>query len=109
MDLGFLSSLLGKQGDNSALTMLLPLLLGNKKPDPGASSGLGTLLSGLMNASPKKAEGFPPLFGDPDEKTSDQNGLFNVLGSLLNLPKNEKPEAKAAPEFPYELQYNRPQ
>ena len=104
MDLGFLSGLLGGQG-NSTLTMLLPLLLGGKSPD------LNGLLSALTKSGEEKQRGFPPLFGENEQKyAATDSGLFNMLGKMLtSAPANKKDSAQASAEYPYELQYNRPQ
>ena len=104
MDLGFLSGLLGGQG-NSTLTMLLPLLLGGKSPD------LNGLLAALTKGGEEKQSGFPPLFGENGQRsTPADNGLFNILGKMLTpAPAKKNDSAQASAEYPYELQYNRPQ
>lgn len=107
MDLGFLSGLLGKGENNTALTMLLPLLLG-KNTSSGGFGGIGDILCGLLNKKPTKESGFPPLFGENGDRGSDQNPLFAMLGDLIGASKNEKTAPKPQTEYPYELQYNRP-
>ena len=107
MDLGFLSGLIGKGGNNTALTMLLPLLLGKNAPVSNAS-GMGDLLLGLLNKKAPKEAVFPPLFGEKKDDRADPNGLFTMLGNILGAPQKQKSDAKAKTEYPYELQYNRP-
>ena len=103
MDLGFLSGLLGGQG-NSTLTMLLPLLLGGKTPD------LNGLLSALSKGGAEKQSGFPPLFGDGGERSFPKDsGLFNMLGKMFASAPANKDNAQTGEKYPYELQYNRPQ
>lgn len=103
MDLGFLSGLLGGQG-NSTLSMLLPLLFGGKMPD------INGLLSVLNKGTREKQDGFPPLFGENEQRPAAGDGLFNMLGKMLtSAPANKNENAQASAEYPYELQYNRPQ
>ena len=107
MDLGFLSGLLGNGENNTALTMLLPLLLGKNAPLSNAS-GMGDLLLGFLNKKAPQEGGFPPLFGEKKDDRADPNGLFTMLGNILGAPQKQKSDGKAQTEYPYELQYNRP-
>ena len=104
MNLDFLSGLLKGQGGSSPLTALLPLLLGGNKPS--LSSLLGAF--GRSDA-PSGAEAFPPLFGSSaSSNTPPDAGLFNVLNRLFASRPEAKKEEKTSAEYPYELQYNRP-
>lgn len=111
MNLDFLSGLLGGQNGNSMLGMLLPLILGGNKGGISSSVGgnLGGILSAFTNEKGKGNENaFPPLFGS-DEDDSGQNGIWNMIGSLLPKSGEKAPvSSQSHPNYPYELQYNRP-
>ena len=109
MDLGFLSGLLGnKEKGNSPLTMLLPLLLGKNGDDRG-NNPLQGLFANMMNGNKASEDAFPPLFGAGEEKKNDFNGLLNMIGKLSPSAPNISSEENIVPDYPYELQYNRPE
>ena len=111
-----LSNLLGEigKGKAGALGALLPLLLGGKGVDLGGllSGALGgnNAFSALAPLFEKKEESgcgaYPPLFGSEEMP-------LNVLSSMLNSSalsgQNAKTDKKKGGEYPYELQYNRPE
>lgn len=110
MDLGFLSGLLGGQGkDNSMLAAILPMLLGGKLSPNGNGSTNNLLASIFKGDSRDKAENFPPLFSEnKEQKDSSQIGLTDLLGKVMSAPPTGQKGDKAKPDYPYELQYNRP-
>ena len=111
MDLGFLSALLGgrEKENKNVLTMLLPLLLGGK-----TSSFVGTEQSDLVEQMFKgvvrdKEEGFPPLFGEKKQGNAfGDSGILNLLGSMNKSHAEPPKRAETKSDYPYELQYNRP-
>lgn len=110
MDLGILSGFLGGQKkDNSMLATLLPMLLGGKLSS-NTGGATGDLLSSLFKGAPReKGEDFPPLFGGvTGENSTTQIGLSDLLGKVMSAPQGNNKPAPSHPEYPYELQYNRP-
>ena len=109
MDLGFLSGLLGEQGkNNSAISMLLPLLFGGKTPFLDQNGGIGNLLGALKGKETASESVFPPLFGNEKTNAKGQNELVDIIGNFLK-PNSANGTKKTADKYPYELQYNRPQ
>ena len=111
MDLGFLSGLFGgKTNDSGIISALLPLLLAGKGQTT-EKGGIGNILSGLFKGDTRdNVDTYPPLFGDvAKSETGAQNNLLDILGRILNKPKNEDiAKQKDKSDYPYELQYNRP-
>ena len=99
MNADLIKNLLKGQGD-SPITTLLPMLFGGKSPD------LSSLLGGIVGSSPSTEDDYPPLFGEsPSNRPLDMMGLLK--GFLPATPPPQK-ESSPLPEYPYELQYNRP-
>jgi len=102
MDLDFIGNLLKGQGGSNALTTLIPLLLGSKTPD------LSSLFSSSKNSVKSDNDSFPPLFGDNAAQNSGANGMFDLLKGLIPNVPSRKEAPIASEQYPYELQYNRP-
>ena len=108
MNPDFLSDLLKGQGGANALTAFLPMLLGGKKPD------LSSLIGSLTGATNQKDDSaYPPLFGDSKaDSLSSPSGILGLFRNLIPSADRQKSDApKEDPvrsEYPYELQYNRP-
>ena len=99
MDADLINNLLKGQG-GSPIAALLPILLGGNAPD------LSSLLGGIVGTKPSSGDDYPPLFGEsPSNRPLDMMGLLK--GILPSTPPPQK-ESVAQPEYPYELQYNRP-
>lgn len=116
MDLDFLSKMIGGQGGSNPLAALLPLLLGGKGLDfSSLLGGVGKVFPSAFSEKKENSENtFPPLFGNQESNFSSENGLMNLLGNMIS-PKKSAPapspapsSAPVTPEYPYELQYNRP-
>ena len=111
MDLGILSSLLGgqqKEGKNISAG-LLSLLLGGKNPlmdGVNQSDLFSQLFKGPLR---DKEADYPPLFGE--EKQGNSMGDLGIMNILKNMNQPISQQVKSVDmrqEYPYELQYNRP-
>ena len=111
MDLGFLSNIFGgqKKEGNNMLNALLPLLLGGKNASFGEVDSRDILSNVLKGNFRDKGESFPPLFGDNKEGNSlGGSNLLNLLGNITKQSSPPQQEAASKSQYPYELQYNRP-
>ena len=104
MEPDFISNLLKGAGGSSPLTALLPLLLGGNKPN------LSSLFGSFGESNTKSnVDEFPPLFGRSDQtQSATDNGIFNVLNRFFSTRQDAQSNCKTTVQYPYELQYNRP-
>ena len=115
MDL--LKSLLQGNGSNPLIGTLLPLLLGGKKGGTDVSTLLSLLGNGGLGGhiqGTDKGEAYPPLFGDESRPSGSGFDLLPLLQTLSGTKREATPSSSASnvrseENYPYELQYNRPE
>ena len=115
-----LLGMLGNHGNNQMISILLPVLLGAKGSGGDLSgvlsaiAGLGS--SGSTQGSAKGDGTFPPLFASDSIISSSVGNMMPLLQNILGgreikgnpVNKNIQTESESFPNYPYELQYNRP-
>ena len=102
-----------QNGNAGALGALLPLLLGGKSADLGVfarsfdgNNPLSALAPFLGKREEEVKPSYPPLFGQGE---SPMSVLSSVLNSSVLSGQTAKTDHKSNAEYPYPLQYNRPE